>query len=392
MGKDLFSNLPDQILCRIVSFLPNESSLETSLLSTRWRDLWNEALVKHGTQEDIIGVVADFITNFEEFDPLKHPRKLQFHFAEESVVSVTVANNSKLMLDFSPWKEEIPIGYELEFKLSKQHIATYQSFPSTFSVKTLHLKSVSCFTSEVAASIVSNLEHLENLVVIDCKGLESLSVDSTSELHKLTILDCLELKTLRLKTSKLKSFRYRGPLPLIRPEYHFNLSNAMLDFRLGLSCSGLKAKDFDATLLTIKNSEVLTLCKWTFEELIWPSISPLSGSFKFYKLRELWWIDNYNKDESNKDALFSFLKLCPSLEQLFVTNDPESYLAGGSNSCVVKGTKCTGMEHLKVIKFMGFSSRRDEISLAKCLIHLIKGKPPKIKTSDGNCLDAMFVE
>ncbi|KAG4922897.1 hypothetical protein JHK82_051876 [Glycine max] len=392
MGKDLFSNLPDQILCRIVSFLPNESSLETSLLSTRWRDLWNEALVKHGTQEDIIGVVADFITNFEEFDPLKHPRKLQFHFAEESVVSVTVANNSKLMLDFSPWKEEIPIGYELEFKLSKQHIATYQSFPSTFSVKTLHLKSVSCFTSEVAASIVSNLEHLENLVVIDCKGLESLSVDSTSELHKLTILDCLELKTLRLKTSKLKSFRYRGPLPLIRPEYHFNLSDAMLDFRLGLSCRGLKAKDFDATLLTIKNSEVLTLCKWTFEELIWPSISPLSGSFKFYKLRELWWIDNYNKDESNKDALFSFLKLCPTLEQLFVTNDPESYLAGGSNSYVVKGTKCTGMEHLKLIKFMGFSSRRDEISLAKCLIHLIKGKPPKIKTSDGNSLDAMFVE
>lgn len=75
-----------------------------------------------------------------------------------------------------------------------------------------------------------------------------------------------------------------------------------------------------------------------------------------------------------------------------VQNDPESYLAGGSNSCVVKGTKCTGMEHLKVIKFMGFSSRRDEISLAKCLIHMIKGKPPKIKTSDGNCLDAMFVE
>ncbi|KAG4922898.1 hypothetical protein JHK82_051877 [Glycine max] len=45
----------------------------------------------------------------------------------------------------------------------------------------------------------------------------------------------------------------------------FNLSDAMLDFRLGLSCRGLKAKDFDATLLTIKNFEVLTLCKWTFE-------------------------------------------------------------------------------------------------------------------------------
>uniref|UniRef100_A0A0R0KUK1 F-box domain-containing protein n=1 Tax=Glycine max TaxID=3847 RepID=A0A0R0KUK1_SOYBN len=384
MGKDLFSNLPDEILGRIVSFLPNESSLETSLLSTRWRDLWNEALVKHGTQEDIIGVVAGFITRFEEFDPLKHPRKLQFHFAEDSVVSATVANNNKLMLHFSPWKEEIQMGYELEFKQTKQHK------PPT--IKTLYLKSVSCFTSNIAASIVSNLEHLQNLVVIDCKGLESLSVDSTSELHMLTILDCLELKTLHLKTSRLKSFRYRGPLPLLRPEYHFNLRDAMLDFRLGLSCSGLKTKDFDATLLTIKNCEVLTLCKWTFEELIWPSISPLSGSFIFYKLRELWWIDNYHEDEYNTDALFSFLKLCPSLEHLFVTIDPESYSAGGSNSCLMKGTKCTELEHLKLIKFMGFSSRKDEISLAKCLIHLIKGKPPKIKTSDGNCLDAVFVQ
>ncbi|TKY64905.1 F-box protein [Spatholobus suberectus] len=390
MGNDLFSNLPDEILGRIVSFLPNESALETSLLSTRWRDIWNEALVKYGTEEDIIGVVAGFMTRFEEFDPLKHPRKLQFHFAEDSVVSATVASKSKLMLDFSPWKEELQMGYELEFKQSKIHI-TYQSFPSTFSVKTLYLKSVSYLTSEVAASIVSNLEHLENLVIIQCKGLQSLSVESTSELHKLTIIDCLELKSLHLKTSKLKSFRYRGPLPLIRPEYHFNLSDAMLDFRLGFGCSDLKTKDFDATLLTIKNSEDLTLCKWTFEELIWPSISPLSGSFKFYRLRELWWIDNYNNDEYNMDALFSFLKLCPALEQLFVTIDPESYSAGRSNSCLMKGTKCTELEHLKLIKFMGFTSRKDEISLAKCLIHLIKGKPPKIKSSDGSCLDAVFV-
>jgi len=263
MGKDLFSNLPDEILGRIVSFLPNESALETSLLSTRWRDLWNEAVVRHGSEEDIIGVVAEFMASFEELDPLKHPRRLQFHFAQEGVVLATVANNSKLMLDFTLWKEELQKGYELLFK--QQLMPTYQSFPSTFSVKTLYLKSVSCFTSEVASSIVSNLVHLENLVLIECRGLESLSVDSTSELHKLAILDCLELKFLNLRTSKLKSFGFRGPLPLIRPEYHFNLSHAMLDFRLGLSCNEFTTKDFDATLLTIKNSEVLTLCKWTFE-------------------------------------------------------------------------------------------------------------------------------
>ncbi|KAK7340853.1 hypothetical protein VNO77_21568 [Canavalia gladiata] len=393
MGEDMFRNLPDEILCRIVSFLPNESALETILLSTRWRDLWNEALVRYGTAEDIIAVVAGFLTRFEELDPLKHPRKLQFHFAEDGVVLATVANNSKLLLDFSTWKKELEMKYELNFKLSKQHI-TYHSFPSTFSVKTLFLKSVSYLTSEVASSIVSNLEHLENLVIIECSGLESLSVDSNSLLHKLTILDCLHLNSLHLKTSKLKSFQYRGPLPLIMPEYHFNLTDAMLDFRLGPSCSdlNLKTKDFDATLLTIKNSQVLTLCKWTFEELIWPSISALSGSFKFYKLRELWWIDNYNKDEYSMNGLFCFLKLCPSLEQLFVTIDPKCYSAERSNSCFMQDTKYTELEHLKLIKFMGFTNRNDEIKLAKCLIHLIKGQPPKIKTSDGSCLDAMFMQ
>jgi len=156
------------------------------------------------------------------------------------------------------------------------------------------------------------------------------------------------------------------------------------------------------------------------QELIWPSISPLSGSFKFYKLRELWWIDNCNK---NMEALFSFLKLCPSLEQLFVTVcvlirdllnicsalvvnlsdiihfsltdmqiDPESYSSEGTNSCLMKETKCTELQHLKLIKFIGFPCPKDEISLAKGLIHMIKGKPPKINTSDGNFLDAASVQ
>jgi hypothetical protein len=53
------------------------------------------------------------------------------------------------------------------------------------------------------------------------------------------------------------------------------------------------------------------------QALIWPSISPSSGSFIFYKLRELWWIDNH-ENENSINALISFLKLCPALEQLFV--------------------------------------------------------------------------
>jgi len=52
--QNLFRYLPGEILGCIVSFLPNEYALETSLISTRWRDLWNQVLVKHGTIEDIL--------------------------------------------------------------------------------------------------------------------------------------------------------------------------------------------------------------------------------------------------------------------------------------------------------------------------------------------------
>ncbi|KAG4918557.1 hypothetical protein JHK85_056838 [Glycine max] len=313
--EDLFSNLPDEVLSCIVSFLPNESALETSLISTRWRDLWNQVLVRHGTTQDITGVVAGFLSRFEELDPLKHPRKLQFHFADQdTALFASIATNSKLLLDFpGGGNKDLKKQYELKFMFNKD----LNTVPPTFLVKTLYLKSVSHLTSELVSSIVSNLEHLEKLMIVECTGLQSLFIESESKLHKLTILDCPQLKSLHLRTSKLKRFRLHGPLPKIWPESHFNLSHAMLDFRLGPSCADFKAQDFNQTLLTIKNCEALTLCEWTFQALIWPSISP-SGNFIFYKIRELWWIHNH-RGENSMEALVSFLKLCPALEQLFVT-------------------------------------------------------------------------
>ncbi|ESW14710.1 hypothetical protein PHAVU_007G010900 [Phaseolus vulgaris] len=384
--EDLFSNLPDEVLRSIVSFLPNESTLETSLISTRWRDLWNQVLVRHGTTQDVAGVVAAFLARFEELDPLKYPRKLQFHFAKDSALFASIATNSKLLLDFPAGNKHLERKYELQFMLNKDNIITHH----TFLVKTLYLKSVSHLTSLVASSIVSSLEHLEKLVIVECTGLQSLFIESESKLHMLTILDCPQLKFLHLRTSKLKNFRYSGPLPRIWPESHFNLRYAMLDFRQGPSFSDLKAQDFNQTLLTIKNCETLSLCEWTFETLIWPSISA-SGNFIFYKIRELWWIHNH-KAENSINSLVCFLQLCPALEQLFVMNDSTSYSTPETRSSLIRGTKCTKLEHLRGIKFMGFTNSDDEISVAKTLIELIREDPPKIETSDGSCFDTLTME
>lgn len=70
--------------------------------------------------------------------------------------------------------------------------------------------------------------------------------------------------------------------------------------------------------------------------------------------------------------------------------DPKCYPAPWSNSGLMQATKNTELKHLKLIKFMGFTNPMDEILVAKKLIELVKGKPPKIEISDGKYLDVVF--
>ncbi|KAJ6670274.1 F-BOX PLANT-LIKE PROTEIN [Salix koriyanagi] len=153
-------------------------------------------------------------------------------------------------------------------------------------LKSLHLMSVTYLTNEAVSSMITAFELLETLKITCCNCLQSLSIGSDTKLLSVIILDCPQLKSLHIRSFKLRTFRYRGPLPWFRPEYHFNLADALLDSREGPGHSSFTGRDFDPVLLTIKNVKVLTLCKWTFEELICPSLSTLLGDFQFYNLKE----------------------------------------------------------------------------------------------------------
>ncbi|WCJ19544.1 F-box family protein [Euphorbia peplus] len=170
-------------------------------------------------------------------------------------------------------------------------------------------------------------------------------------------------------------------------EYHFNLVDAFLDFRLGPvdNNSLISGCNFDLMLLTIKNVRVLTLCKWTFQGLICKSLSRIHAEFQFYNLKEVWWIDN----EYDSDALFCFLKLCPCLEKLFVTIDPKSYCVEKKISvpcyCIEAGRN-TKLGNLKVVKLDGFTNQKDQIHLAQSLGDLVTCEPMIFASSNGLCL------
>lgn len=258
---DLISKFPDEILHKIASFLPLESVLQTSSISTRWHKLWKQVLVQNGALEEFAGAASRFLVHFNEFNPLKHPRRLQYQFGSGRAVLVSCVANDKLHLDFSSGKQDcFPSQFCWKLSLNNGHHPS----PSTFFLRTLCLKSVTRLTTEAVSSLVERIPSLESLKLIECNGLQSFSITSGSKLQSLAILDCLQLEFLHLGCSKLRSFRYRGRFPRVKLKYHFNMEDVMLDCRQGPGYS-YKSSEFDPILLTVKNVRTLTLCKWTFE-------------------------------------------------------------------------------------------------------------------------------
>ncbi|KAF5742654.1 F-box family protein [Tripterygium wilfordii] len=383
-SDDLISGLPDDILLRIISSIPFESAIQTIFLSRRWRLLWNSTtLVQYGSRHDIAAAISSFVRNFNEHVQPCNNRKLRFHFGTDSVVSVIIISNDKLYIDFSSDRQEFPAQFGLKLDFNHQNPTDL----NTFYVKTLQLVSVNHLTCEAVSSVVSMFQFLEDLKISDCRGLQSLYVGSDTKLRSLTIFDCHQLTSVHIRSFKLQTFRYRGLLPWLRPEYHFNLAEAMLDARKGPGCNRFKSCDFDSVLLTIKNVRLLALCEWMFEELIHPALCSMRAEFQFYNLKELWWIGS-PKEQCSIDALVSFLKLCPTLEKLYFTIDPESYrVASAAATYSDRPGRGRQLDNLKLITVEGFENEDEEIIIIEHLLReFVKVEPLILVASDGKRL------
>ncbi|XWS66039.1 hypothetical protein CRYUN_Cryun05aG0166000 [Craigia yunnanensis] len=394
---DMISSLPTDILCRIISFLPFESAVQTSLLSIRWKNLWKMALVKDGTKEEAVFAVLNFLNDFSQFHQPINNWGLQYDFGQGRILLVAIAPKGILHLDFSAGKQESPRQFSLSLGRKSQVYYHQPSLSTTFNLKSLYLVSVSYVSNEMVSCLLSNIPFLESLTITKCNGLQSIELRGNSKLQKLTLLDCLQLKSIRVHFNlqfSLKSFQYRGRVASFKyynedPLYYhhnsptddcspFDLEDVMLDFRQGPGYYGINIHGFISMLQSIRGVKTLTLCRWVFLDLILPNLRLLGEGF--YKLTELWWIDN-SQERHNFNALISFLKLCPRLTRLYITMqiDPTSYNTTNINMSSIKVTRSTKLNHLKAVKLEGYAKEEEEIIVAKQLKEVFQAEPLIIK-------------
>ncbi|KAE8692009.1 putative F-box family protein [Hibiscus syriacus] len=84
---DLFSRLEDDILCHILSLVPFRFSVQTSLLSNRWRNLWRKAIEFKGTVEDVPRVITSVLVPFDNVSTDRRSSDKASQFLESLQIS-----------------------------------------------------------------------------------------------------------------------------------------------------------------------------------------------------------------------------------------------------------------------------------------------------------------
>ncbi|KAI3695871.1 hypothetical protein L1987_78874 [Smallanthus sonchifolius] len=248
-------------------------------------------------------------------------------------------------------------------------------------VKTLEITSANYLSLELVSSLINKFQYVENLIIKKCNGLRCLRVEGLAKLTSLSVLDCVDLKSVYVEALELKSLRYSGFLCWFSLKYWMYLEHVKLDIK-GRGFHRFNHRLYNPLLHDIQNFNTLTLHGWMFKEVLGPLLSS-KQYFKFRNLEDLCWIDSCMEDRKI-NSLFAFLKICNSLKRLFISIDTQSdsKLCIDEHESTIKVQKGK-LRSLEEVKMEGFRNEVDIMLFKEHLIGVFNVEPRVVEVRKG---------
>ncbi|KAJ1408532.1 Leucine-rich repeat domain superfamily [Sesbania bispinosa] len=201
ISSDLLSNLPDDLICHILSFLPTRDAYRTSLLSKRWRFLCTK--------------VPDLSFTLLSYTSSHSLRELLIHSVNTVLLQRTQSIRKFTFSCFhscEPYHVSAWISKGLGIVVLKLSGNIQPKFPSS-----VRLPSLKIFHLELMRYIISNSDgHSVSNFLSDCRNLEELRIDGY--LNFPVVISLQFLKKLKLK---LRRFRNLHELRIDAPLLEF---------------------------------------------------------------------------------------------------------------------------------------------------------------------------
>ncbi|XP_042479002.1 F-box/LRR-repeat protein At3g58900-like [Macadamia integrifolia] len=311
---DFISDLPDSILCHILSFLPTKDSMRTGFLSKRWESLWtsvpiidlNERVfircleLKHN---NLYGIsyqdrknFADFVERFIDFHGGLNVPELRLLFdigrylkfcsrAERWVRTVMTSDATTIDIDFSGKSLDRsdmdknmytlpPCGFpSRSLRVLRLRFCEFRPLQNTsfVSLQTLTLAAVKVSDSSVNA-LICDSPCLENLHLQSCNVPNSFLIEApASHLKCIVIYNCVTpghkfIEHLSLNIPSLQSLKFKGIINDFSVKNLRNLIDAEIDEQN--EYNGLQKHEYRMVfklLNGIGHVQFLSLSNWFLE-------------------------------------------------------------------------------------------------------------------------------
>ncbi|KAL7096349.1 hypothetical protein ACP275_10G074300 [Erythranthe tilingii] len=366
-NNDLISQLPNDILVDILSLLSLKEAARTSVLSSRWVNLWKHtptldfddqtAFEKIHKQIELLESEALKYVNWVDSVVKSHRSPTLKEFAIRFSLDTTSKNSISRWLEFA-FSRQVQ---RLELDLGKYSSwPKYYCFPNELkelsfkSLKELSFKSVH-LSDGVIESFLNNCPLLERLVVRLTNKISNVQVCGPSlRLKHLEIVYCTGLKSLKVSVPNLTSLRVSRPEGLV-----LDCVPMLVDVSINCGDCDESVKSLLSTLsCCISQLEILSLVmykrRYVYEEPV--------GLCKFTempKLKKL--VINYSaRGHENLVWLTALMRASPCLEEFGLNYG--WYKLARKNREVKDPMRCPH-HNLKVFKFSGYYGRSSDAEL-----------------------------